>query len=874
MFARRSVRLALIPTTLVTLAALAVPGATAKAPADVVGSYRSLSGDVELTASAAWFTVGVAAGATAERMATIEALADHALVLQEEASGLALFELPAPAKSGAALVAAMRALELEAVVDWAVTGAHTPDGKPVGLSNEVLLVLEPGATLSSLAHAVLYYQGARVTETWPGGARAEVDAPTRSKVLSVAAAVQGAPGVLDAHPNFVRLVERRKYLNDPYLNQQWYIFNIDADSAWDVTTGSSAVTVAVIDDGFDMGHEDLTAGSKVAPGAYDFAAGDNNPSAGAYDDHGTAVAGVAIAIGNNGKGVAGVCPDCRFLPIRQGYSDYSTVAMFDHTADMDAHVVNNSWGYAYPSWSVINAIQDCITSGRDGLGTMVVFASGNEGQNIDQVNDISAIDGVVAVAASNQYDSKSGYSNWGPSIGVCAPADGQVTTDKTNGGYSSGAYTGSFGGTSGASPVVAGAAGLIFSVEPGMTELQARNLLYGTADKTGGGYGSNGKSNSCGYGRINAYSAVLAAGGVEPAPPTDDPGPPDDPTPPTGTGDGTCGDFVACIQDCEVQACVDQCGANTTDGGLQLAVAMYDCLEVSGCFDAQTQDQFDSCAAGYCGGQIDACFADGGDTTPPPTDDPSDPGDPTVGTGGCGDLVACVNVCQTQECVDADEAAVGFAVAMYDCLEISGCYDTQTQEQFESCALSACVSEIDACFADVGGQDTGGVQDPPVDGGNDDPPADDPPADDPPADDPPDDDPTSDPPVGDPVTDPPTDDPAGGEGDEPAGDGGDADPSDDLGGDPSGEPVDGDPDASGDGGVANPDAGGAGGDDGASFQPGTVDDQPTTNDNPPDSGGCNSAAGGGGPAGPIALVLGLLAWVTLRRRATPGPRAG
>ena len=104
-----------------------------------------------------------------------------------------------------------------------------------------------------------------------------------------------------------------------------------------------------------------------------------------------------------------------------------------------------------------------------------------------------------------------------------------------------------------------------------------------------------------------------------------------------GTGSGHCLDFVECVQTCESEGCVNACGATVTAQALQLAMDFFGCLDQSGCYSAQTQEQFDNCLVGYCAGPAEACVDDspGGDSgtapgddspaTPPAADPPADP---------------------------------------------------------------------------------------------------------------------------------------------------------------------------------------------------------------------------------------------------------
>jgi len=629
----------------------------ASASAEQAGAFASLQGDVALTQSTQWISVRALPGVDvpAVRAAlTAAGLKGFVIDVQTETDQLFLVRLNAV---HADLPATLRRVESSQAVRWAMAAVHTPDGGALGLTEGVLVL--GSADMHVLAAKI----GARVVAPIPfsQGALLELTAPTAADVLSACTALRATAGVVEAHPNFIRRIDKRKQLNDPYLSNQWYLNPIEAQKAWDTTTGTAQVIVAVIDDGFDMEHEDYA--SKIVDGAYDFGGNDEWPEGQWWDNHGTAVSGIAIATGNNGKGISGVCPACSFMPIRQGNTDWAIINSFEHVGQHGAHVVNNSWGFNYPSQSIQNAITGVTTQGRDGKGTMVIFASGNNGQNIDQVQDISTTPGAVAVSSANQWDTKAGYSNWGKSIDIGAPADGQYTTDKTQGGYSNGKYTGSFGGTSGAAPVVAGAAGLIFSLDPAMTEATARNLMFQGADKVGGGYGADGKSKDFGHGRLNVAKAVALYDGeaiVDPDPlPEPDPGegPGQDPPPADGA------------------SCANFCGGEAP----------------SGCWcDDQCAGYGDCCA--------DACDQCGEDCK-----DPQQPVEPPAQDETCSEFFACAQSCQTQSCMQScqektDPAELQKAQALINCLQSNGCYNVQTQAQLQECAEQNCASDMETCF--------------------------------------------------------------------------------------------------------------------------------------------------------------------------------
>jgi subtilisin-like proprotein convertase family protein len=173
-------------------------------------------------------------------------------------------------------------------------------------------------------------------------------------------------------------------------------------------------------------------------------------------------------------------------------------------------------------------LHQVATEGRGGKGCVILFAAGNENAPLDgRKDDVTYYQGfalhpdVIAVGASNSLDLRSDYSNYGAGLTLCAPSSGSpgrgvVTTDRSGSlGYAGGAYTTTFGGTSSATPLAAGLAGLILSVNPDLTAAEVKQIMMRTADKIDEAHGryENGYSPLYGHGRINAARAVEYASG-------------------------------------------------------------------------------------------------------------------------------------------------------------------------------------------------------------------------------------------------------------------------------------------------------------------------------------------------------------------------
>ncbi len=359
-----------------------------------------------------------------------------------------------------------------------------------------------------------------------------------------------------AEPDFLRLMKRMN-TNDTYVDGQWSLNNdgsntssyggiVGADmsvyDAWTVTAGSSNIKVAILDEGVDLDHPDLLANML---GGYDATGQNSGGNMSGDDAHGTACAGIVGSVGNNGLGMAGVAYNTKIIPVRIAYSSGSSWVTSNswignainwswQTAQAD--ILSNSWGGGGSSSTINNAIDGAVNNGRNGLGSPTLFAAGNDNGANSYPATYSPTISVIAMSMCNERKNPSSCDNetwWGSNYGsgadIAAPGVKIYCTDIAgSAGYASGDYTGSFNGTSSATPNAAGVMALILAVNPSLTETQARFAIESTCDKVGGySYGNNGSqpngtwSNDLGYGRVNAYAAVLSVGSA-PDPTCDD----------------------------------------------------------------------------------------------------------------------------------------------------------------------------------------------------------------------------------------------------------------------------------------------------------------------------------------------------------------
>ena len=239
--------------------------------------------------------------------------------------------------------------------------------------------------------------------------------------------------------------------NDPSFPAQYGLTAIRAPQGWDVSTGSPAVTIAILDSGVDMSHPEMV--GKVVQG-YDFVNNDNNPQ----DDygHGTHVAGIAAARGNNGLGIAGVSWGAQIMPVKVlnsfGQGSFSNVAAgIIWATDHSAQIINMSLGGS--NYSQI--LQDAVDyAARHNV--LLVASSGNTNSNF--VLYPARLPQVIAVAATNANNQHASFSNYGAEIDIAAPGD-NILSLWLGGGYST------FSGTSMATAYVSGLAAVLLGYD-------------------------------------------------------------------------------------------------------------------------------------------------------------------------------------------------------------------------------------------------------------------------------------------------------------------------------------------------------------------------------------------------------------------------
>ncbi len=315
-------------------------------------------------------------------------------------------------------------------------------------------------------------------------------------------------------------------VNDPHFsNYQWNLRNtgqnggtagVDVNfcNSIGISTGSSSVIVAVVDEGIQLNHPDLN----IHPTSYDSESG-TSPSV-VYGTHGTNCAGFISARNNNGIGIAALAPNCPSMSIsntllsnpdsRQKRADGINFAWRN-----GASVISNSWGSSV-QYSIINdAISTALTNGRSGKGCVVVFASGND-YSASVGYPANCHPDILAVGSVNRNGSRSTFSNYGTNLDIVAPGENVCSTTTGSG------YIMSTSGTSFSCPTAAAVAALVISVNSALTQKQVTNIIEKSARKIGNySYTStSGKpngtwNNEMGYGLLDAHAAVSMANSGE-----------------------------------------------------------------------------------------------------------------------------------------------------------------------------------------------------------------------------------------------------------------------------------------------------------------------------------------------------------------------
>ncbi|MBN8457570.1 MAG: S8 family serine peptidase [Verrucomicrobia bacterium] len=334
-----------------------------------------------------------------------------------------------------------------------------------------------------------------------------------------------AAGIRAAEPDY--LYHLSTLPNDTDFTQLWGLNNtgqnsgtadadIDAPEAWNITTGSNSVVVAVLDVGVDYNHPDLAPNIWSHPTTgkhgYDYSDNDDDPmdnsaaSAQAHG-HGTHISGTIAGVGNNATGVTGVCWNAKIMAMKVGdaagsMDSAAAVSAMRYASDNGAKAMNCSWGGG--GGSPGDSMDVEIGYARD-HGVIVCCAAGNggfdgTGDNNDATPEYPANypkDNIISVAASDRNDNLTSFSNYGATTVHLAAPGKEIRSTIPNNQYTS------HDGTSMATPHVVGAVALVWAADPTLTYSQVRTRLLSKADQKPA---YSGKVSS--GGRLNVFKAI------------------------------------------------------------------------------------------------------------------------------------------------------------------------------------------------------------------------------------------------------------------------------------------------------------------------------------------------------------------------------
>jgi subtilisin family serine protease len=370
----------------------------------------------------------------------------------------------------------------------------------------------------------------------------EVDAGPEEDSLAASMRLHEDPRFKFAEPAFTEHIPVRMTPTDPRFGEQWQWSNtgqnggvagadVGAEKAWEHTRGKG-IRVAVIDNGFNAGHEDLKAG---VVGTSGFLSRGIDPApftqgtAGMPDnDHGTFCAGMVGARQNNNVGGCGAAPECELMLVAclvdQVGTQTTLARAVAYAADPSTEVVGadpaegadilvSSLGPNGADWDLTQtldlALQFAATNGRSGRGLAIFWAASN-GRNVDVLKDeVVSHPDVIAVVRSTRKDLEDNAAR-GPEVELIAPGVDVFSTTGDD------AYETSTG-TSFAAPCAAGCAALALSMNPRLTRDELRAIMRDSAGKIGGVvYDANGHNDDYGFGRVNAHEAVqMASASIE-----------------------------------------------------------------------------------------------------------------------------------------------------------------------------------------------------------------------------------------------------------------------------------------------------------------------------------------------------------------------
>jgi len=423
------------------------------------------------------------------------------------------------------------------IVPIEITGEFAP--------GQLLVKFKPGVASSTLEDIENSF-GVATLKTIPRINVRVMSIPAEKQVAEMIVALRKSPWVEYAEPNY-RCYKTVTVPDDTYFPYQWSCnqtsgHDIDAPEGWDITTGSSSIIIAIIDDGIDYNHEEFPSEKlwkipSTNTTGYDFAGTcskclpfedkgctpDDDVMHESGSGHGTATAGIAAASANNTKGIAGISWNSVIMPLKVEnscghiYHDYMADAII-FAVQNGAHIISMSLGGPSSSATLEDACRDAWEH-----GVVIVVSSGNDNTEIGYPARYPT---TIAVGATNEIDNRiypgnpgnewaaPQGSNYGPELDVVAPGINIYSTDwsASGEGYDLTNYYPYFGGTSASCPFVAGEAALLLAKDSSLSNQRVRSIIRSSAEDQVGESSEDtpGFDIYYGYGRINLYNALSA----------------------------------------------------------------------------------------------------------------------------------------------------------------------------------------------------------------------------------------------------------------------------------------------------------------------------------------------------------------------------
>lgn len=403
------------------------------------------------------------------------------------------------------------------------------------IANRTLVVQFDAEMAEETARSEIESRGLRIIRTLAFAPNQfEVEVPPEIDLLEAANSLQESADTVAAEPEFVEFIGQRLTPNDPAYAQQWHHANagtgtatagadIKSERAWDFTRGAG-IRIAVIDNGFDVGHADLAAAIVGESGFFDASGNFRQTLAGFPDsDHGTFCAGMAAARHNNATDGCGSAPESELLLVAPradqvgtqatlaravAYAANPSIEVTSLSPATGADVIVSSLGPNGAAWALTTVLENALIfasrQGRRGLGCPIFWASSN-GRNVAIDEDEVVSHPVVTAVGRSRNNDTEDNSARGAELAFLAPGVSVVSTG-------SGGGTRTDTGTSFAAPLSAGIGALVLSVNPDLRAHEVADLMKGTCDKIGGvTYDARGHNLDYGHGRVNAARAVMRA---------------------------------------------------------------------------------------------------------------------------------------------------------------------------------------------------------------------------------------------------------------------------------------------------------------------------------------------------------------------------